>query len=849
MKTQNVKMPRGVRLWLGCLCALALGLWMDVPNVDAAGMPSTPPREMTAQTVPDCSGVTAVPQAECRALLRLYMDAKGGQWDNNSNWGDVSAAEAPCTWFGVTCQDGHVTQINLASNHLRGQLPDAIGNFDFLTHLLVQDNQLRDPIPRAICELTDTLVQADFSYNQLYTNNSKTRQCMQQIAPDTLATQTVKPTQLHVEAITETSMQLAWTPIAYTGDGGFYEISYSPTITGPFTVHGVTADKLATSYLLDNLAPGQSYFMRVRTHTPAHAQQANEQWSPDAITSAVTDSTQKVLLIVYFPGDNDLSPYMNGVLQKLRLGTAYNPTLQIVFLGDRIGDHNTRLFTVANGVVTLTDVVETVWGVDELDTTDPAVLSWFLRYARSQYPADRTLVSLMGHGVGMAPEFSWLVSDAPGEPPQPQPGIPALPQGIPSTPGDVANQGGFLSPLDYGRALGEATNGGADPFDLIFFDQCFMGNLDALYEVRNAANIFVASPNYAWLLAAYRAYATQFAPTANAERMANGIINFYQAGLNDRHPNSIFWIRSQEITDIAGAVNNLGDALTAALNAGADGQILNAALASQFVDSNQCGSQNMVLGPPDELIGARSFARSLQDQFPSSSPVYAAAETLRQMLVNLKSTARTGAPYIAPDTEWDYQDTLTILAPLQRDLTEDVVWRASIYTETLPLTADWSPSPTQTLSITDTFAFVKEGRWDNFIDAWYTADLKPTVGEWCNYSPPVLVTDGVSETISLTVQAAGDLVQLNWDASALDDAAEYWIFERNAETTNWILLDTQPLSSIVYATKPPAPGAASEFIVQVQDEEGVGVGVSNAVMFEAPPPVEAPRFYLPIVIK
>ena len=847
MEMQNVKVPHSWRVWMGCACALALGLWFDVPVASAASAFTMPTSAVGAQTVPDCSGVTAVPQAECNGLLRLYAETKGGQWDDSTNWGDMSAADTPCHWFGVTCQDGHVTQIDLASNHLRGQLPNAIGDFNFLTHLLLQDNQLRDPIPRAICDLTDTLVQADFSYNQLYSNNSKTRQCMQQLATDTLATQTVKPTNLRVEAITDSSIQLGWTPIAYTADGGFYEISYSPNITGPFTMHGVTADKLATTYLLDNLAPGQSYFIRVRTHTPAHAQQENDQWSPNAIISAVTGSPQKVLLIVYFPGDNDLSPYMNGVMQRLRLGTVYNPTLQVLFLGDKVGDHNTRLFTVANGVITPTDVVEAVWGRDELDTTDPAVLSWFLRYARSHYPATRTLVSLMGHGVGMTPEFSWLVSDAPGEPPHPQPGIPALPQNIPNTPGDVTNQGGFLSPLDYGRALREATNNGADPFDLLFFDQCFMGNLDALYEVRNAANVFVASPNYAWLLAAYRAYATQFAPSASAERMAAGIINFYQAGLNDRHPNSIFWITSQEIADVAGAVSNLGDALTDALPAGADAQILNATLSSQFVDSNQCGSQNLVLGPPDELVGARSFARSLQEQFPSNSPVYAAAATLQQLLSNLKSTSRTGTPYIAPDTEWDYQDTLTILAPLQRDLTADVVWRASIYTETLPLTADWSPSPTQTLAITDTFAFVKEGRWDNFIDAWYTADLKPTVGEWCNYSPPVLVTDGVSETISLTVQAAGDLVQLNWDASAVDDAAEYWIFERSPATTNWILLDTQALTSTVYMAKPPAPGTISEFIVQVQDEAGGSVGVSNEVVFEAPPPVEIPRFYLPII--
>ncbi|MCB0088236.1 MAG: hypothetical protein KDE54_10010, partial [Caldilineaceae bacterium] len=77
--------------------------------------------------------------------------------------------------------------------------------------------------------------------------------------------------------------------------------------------------------------------------------------------------------------------------------------------------------------------------------------------------------------------------------------------------------------------------------------------------------------------------------------------------------------------------------------------------------------------------------------------------------------------------------------------------------------------------------------------------------------------------------------------------AEYWIFERSPATTNWILLDTQALTSTVYMAKPPAPGTISEFIVQVQDEAGGSVGVSNEVVFEAPPPVEIPRFYLPII--
>ena len=68
-------------------------------------------------------------------------------------------------------------------------------------------------------------------------------------------------------------------------------------------------------------------------------------------------------------------------------------------------------------------------------------------------------------------------------------------RGIEATPGDVADSGGYLSTIDFGKALAAATNNGADPFDVVFFDQCFQGNLDVLYEVRNYAKVLIASPN------------------------------------------------------------------------------------------------------------------------------------------------------------------------------------------------------------------------------------------------------------------------------------------------------------------------------------------------------------------
>lgn len=74
-----------------------------------------------------------------------------------------------------------------------------------------------------------------------------------------------------------------------------------------------------------------------------------------------------------------------------------------------------------------------------------------------------------------------------------------------------------------------------------------------------------------------------------------------------------------------------------------------------------------------------------------------------------QNSAHRSSPYIAPETFWNYEDSLTLLAPLARNLPA-VVWRASIYKETAPLTAVWSATPTQTVEIATTFAAVCDGR-------------------------------------------------------------------------------------------------------------------------------------------
>ncbi|HMN26829.1 MAG TPA: clostripain-related cysteine peptidase, partial [Caldilineaceae bacterium] len=646
-----------------------------------------------AQTSELCAQLQGVTQTECMALSQLYASTNGGQWENQTNWMTATSNSSPCDWYGVVCAGGHVVRLELSSNRLTGVLPRVIGDLSQLTHLQVNDNRLGGNVPGAICALTDTLQLADFAYNRLSAKTQRTRGCLNQIQPDWAATQTARPRLLRVTAIATDSIELRWRPIPYSGDGGYYEIGYSTSATETLTLHGRTADKLADSYLLDGLTPGQTYYFGVRSYTPAHPGQENELRSDYTRLAAVTQAPgRRVLVMVYFPADNDLSSYVDLVVQRLRIGTVLNPNVVVALLADKLGDHNTVVAKITGGVVQRTEVITKHWGVDELDTSDPAVLSWFLRTAREEFPADRTVVALLGHGAGMTPEVLGLPGSVPNPNPDAPAGIPSLPQGQPDSLSDITN-GSYASTADYSAALAAATDNGANPFDVVFFDQCFQGNLDVLYEVRTSAHTFVASPNYAWFVAAYHKYLTAFTPTATPEKMAQALIHHYQQALSRETPNVIFWVSRAKIEAVAAGVNQLSDALQQALAAGRIEPIGRASFNSEFVDTTQCGRGNLRLGPPDELLGIESFARNLRRAFGSGDPygVSTAAEALLATLDPIQRSGHVGSPYLEPEVSWTYTDTLTLLAPLRRDGTANQSWRASIYRAETPISAVWAP--------------------------------------------------------------------------------------------------------------------------------------------------------------
>jgi Leucine-rich repeat (LRR) protein len=96
------------------------------------------------QAATDCTAVTEIPQVQCEALVALYNSTDGANWSNNFDW---NVTNTPCSWSGVTCSAGQVTEISLSYNDLNGSIPSELGNLSQLTSLYLTDNQLTGSIP------------------------------------------------------------------------------------------------------------------------------------------------------------------------------------------------------------------------------------------------------------------------------------------------------------------------------------------------------------------------------------------------------------------------------------------------------------------------------------------------------------------------------------------------------------------------------------------------------------------------------------------------------------------------------------------------------------------------------
>jgi Leucine-rich repeat (LRR) protein len=170
----------------------------------------------------------------------------------------------------------NLQRLFLNINQLSGSIPPELGNLTSLQWLYLEVNQLAGEIPTAMTNLTG-LTGTALGYNMLSASNPAVIAFLASKDPDWDQTQTVPPTNVHVDSVTQTSVTLVWTPILYTGHGGYYEVGYGTIPGGPYDSVGcTTSSKSATGCPVGGLSPGTTYYFAVRTFTPAHDAQQND---------------------------------------------------------------------------------------------------------------------------------------------------------------------------------------------------------------------------------------------------------------------------------------------------------------------------------------------------------------------------------------------------------------------------------------------------------------------------------------------------------------------------------------------------------------------------------------------
>ena len=110
-----------------------------------------------------CEAVDEIAQSECQALVALYDSTAGPGWLTNTGWLET---DTPCSWFGVICGGGSVTQLILFNNQLSGAIPPELGNLASLQTLSLNSNQLSGAIPPELGNLANLQI-LDLDSNQL----------------------------------------------------------------------------------------------------------------------------------------------------------------------------------------------------------------------------------------------------------------------------------------------------------------------------------------------------------------------------------------------------------------------------------------------------------------------------------------------------------------------------------------------------------------------------------------------------------------------------------------------------------------------------------------------------------
>lgn len=528
----------------------------------------------------------------------------------------------------------------------------------------------------------------------------------------------------------------------------------------------------------------------------------------------------KTLLLLYVNGDNDLTPFMGDLVNRA-VRASNNPNVDILLAFDGPGEKDAGLYILdENGDKSCLhhdnpncDFVEAILNPWEHIST-PETLEDFVVHASGMFPdAEQILLSMVGHGGGIAPSiFGGQPTQHGGQPTQ-HGGQPNLINGQRALAAGLLwdeNPQRSMSTTELGRALRNASEVTGRKIDLLYLDACYMAMTEVAYEVHDNVDYLLASENWSWTSFAYDKHIDIIDDQKTPAEIGKAWLNNEAEALLERNDNpfTLSLTDLKAMPEVITAVDGLGTALIDQLATDKD-KIREAFGATDCFDSSQDGAINR----DDSYCDLGSFASELNTTFAGNAQVTDAAQKVNLALTKaITETAfMSGNPWRYPSQHWFWHNPLglSIYMPLEKD-----DWRRGFYNQ---------------------FRITEDSSWGEFLDAYWGVEAPPfeiVTEDWLLPPGPLTLKDDLIELEANLDQAPGHL-ELSWHQVETDTVISSYRLEKYIQTEFAEMLDLGSLSTSQYIDNDNLlPGLEYCYRVWGQDAAGFDMAVSNLVCAE-----------------
>ncbi len=312
------------------------------------------------------------------------------------------------------------------------------------------------------------------------------------------------------------------------------------------------------------------------------------------------------LVLIYMDGDNSLNSVIDDDLDEIR-SVNFPSSIKVVVLVDSIGDNGGEIYETVDGHLQKTA------NIDEPNMGSKETVVWFANKFVTKYSPQKVALIFWDHGYG------WRSA-----------GPTTREAAVENNPQDL------LLMFEVREALKELKNSGIS-VNLIGFDECLMGTAEVLYDIKDFAEVIVASENEedlnGWNYSSIFNRLIQN-PEASAVEFAHMIVDaFSDTSCSISYGCTLVAITQSEIEELIKGVNEIA-------------QTYNSSVNSYFASARVNSKENPNF---TEFLDLYSFAEELNNTLSNCTGCQRVMDVIDGLYKNLVDTEFKGIGIYFPE--------------------------------------------------------------------------------------------------------------------------------------------------------------------------------------------------------